>query len=66
MDAGSWRLPVSTFSDFSDPERIRLHGGVGGRFILKQFYNTVFSADYGHSLLGTGVGGFVLGLGQYF
>lgn len=66
VDAGSWRLPGGTFSDFADPEIIRLHGGVGGRFILKQFYNTVFSADYGHSLLGTGVGGFVLGLGQYF
>ncbi len=66
VDAGSWRLPGGTFSDFADPEIIRLHGGVGGRFILKQFYNTVFSADYGHSLRGTGMGGFVLGLGQYF
>jgi outer membrane protein assembly factor BamA len=66
VDAGSWRLPGGTFSDFTDPDVIRLHGGVGGRFILKQFYNTVFSVDYGHSLRGTGLGGFVLGLGQYF
>lgn len=66
VDAGSWRLPGGTFSDFADPEVIRLHGGVGGRFILKQFYNTVFSVDYGHSLRGNRVGGFVLGLGQYF
>lgn len=66
LDAGSWRLPGGTFGDFADPDVIRVHGGVGGRFILKQFYNTVFSVDYGHSLRGTGLGGFVLGLGQYF
>ena len=66
VDAGSWRLPGGTFEDFTEDENIRIHGGAGARFILKTFYNTVFSLDYGHSLRGTGLGGFVLGLGQYF
>jgi len=66
VDAGSWRLPGGALSDFSDPANIRLHSGLGARFIAKRFYNTVFAIDYGHSLRRDGVGGFVMGLGQYF
>lgn len=66
LDAGSWRLPGGDLSDFTEPDNIRLHGGLGGRLILKQFYNTVMAIDYGHSLRRDGVGGFVMGLGQYF
>lgn len=66
VDVGSWRLPGGGLSDFTDPEVIRLHAGLGARLVLKQFYNTVFAVDYGHSLRRGGVGGFVMGLGQYF
>jgi outer membrane protein assembly factor BamA len=66
VDVGSWRLPGGPLSDFVEPDVIRLHAGLGARLILKQFYNTVLSVDYGHSLRRDGVGGFVMGLGQYF
>jgi len=65
LDAGTWRNPGGSFSDFSDIDNMRFYSGVGLRFISKKIYNATFRVDYGFSLKDK-TQGLVFGLGQYF
>lgn len=71
LDAGTWRNPGGSLSDFTDSDNMRVYSGVGLRFISKKIYNATFRIDYGFSLSNgldssESTKGLVFGLGQYF
>lgn len=66
IDAGSWRNPGGDFGDFGNSQNIRIHPGLGLRFIHKKIYNAVFRIDYGYGITEDTTKGFVFGIGQYF
>ncbi|MBA6156904.1 outer membrane protein assembly factor [Tenacibaculum sp. S7007] len=66
VDAGTWRNPGGSFSDFIDGKNARVYSGVGLRFISKKIFNAVFRIDYGYGLTKNASRGFVFGIGQYF
>lgn len=67
VDAGNWRSPGGKILDvFTNDELIRIHPGIGLRFIDKKIYNAVIRIDYGRSIINGKEKGFVFGVGQYF
>ncbi|MFD1062204.1 POTRA domain-containing protein [Winogradskyella litorisediminis] len=66
IDAGSWQNPGGDFSDFIDPDNLRIYPGVGLRFIHKSIFNAIFRIDYGYGITPDATNGFVFGIGQYF
>jgi outer membrane protein assembly factor BamA len=66
VDAGSWRNPGGSFSDFADSKNFRIYPGLGLRFIHKTIFNAVFRLDYGYGITKNATKGFVFGIGQYF
>ncbi|WP_407556636.1 POTRA domain-containing protein [Winogradskyella sp. 4-2091] len=66
IDAGTWRNPGGTFSDFSDSENLRVYPGLGLRFIHKKIFNAIFRIDYGVGITPDATRGLVFGIGQYF
>jgi len=66
IDAGSWRNPGGDFGDFSKSQNIRVHPGVGLRFIHKSIFNAIFRIDYGFGVTNDNIQGLVFGIGQYF
>lgn len=66
IDAGSWRNPGGDFGDFSKDDNIKIHPGLGLRFIHKKIYNAIFRIDYGYGISKNATKGFVFGIGQYF
>ena len=65
-DMGSLRNPGGNFSDFISHEQLKIHTGIGLRFIHKTIYNAIFRIDYGYGLNDNPSQGFVFGVGQYF
>jgi len=66
IDAGTWRNPGGSFSDFGDSQNVRVYPGVGLRFIHKKIFNATFRIDYGVGVTRDATNGFVFGFGQYF
>lgn len=66
IDAGTWRNPGGSFSDFTNSDNIRIYPGVGLRFIHKRIFNAIFRIDYGHGITKNSSRGIVFGIGQYF
>ena len=66
VDAGSWRTPGGSLSDFIKSENIKIYSGIGLRFIQKKIYNATFRVDYGIGLTENSSKGIVFGIGQYF
>ncbi|WP_298416889.1 outer membrane protein assembly factor [uncultured Kordia sp.] len=66
VDAGTWRNPGGTFSDFTNSENFRIYPGVGLRFIHKRIFNAIFRIDYGYGVTKNASNGIVFGIGQYF
>ena len=66
VDAGTWRKPGGTLSDFTKKENMKLFSGVGLRVINKKIFNAVFRIDYGFELTNGKSKGLVFGIGQYF
>ena len=66
VDAGTWRNPGGDFGDFSKKDNVKIHPGIGLRFIHKKIYNATFRIDYGHGVTSDKTKGFVFGIGQYF
>jgi hypothetical protein len=66
VDAGTWRNPGGSLSDFTDSKNIKVYSGVGLRFINKKIFNAIFRIDYGFGLTQGSSKGLVFGIGQYF
>ncbi len=66
IDAGTWRNPGGDFGDFSKADNVKIHPGIGLRFIHKKIYNATFRIDYGHGIISDKSKGLVFGIGQYF
>ena len=66
VDAGTWRNPGGDFGDFGRMDNVRIHPGIGLRFIHKKIYNATFRIDYGQGITSDMAKGFVFGIGQYF
>ena len=66
VDAGTWRTPGGSLSDFTDSKNINVFSGVGLRIINKKVFNAVFRIDYGYELTNGKSKGLVFGIGQYF
>ena len=66
IDAGTWRNPGGSFSDFTDSDNFRIYPGVGLRFIHKRIFNATFRIDYGYGITKNSSSGIVFGIGQYF
>jgi outer membrane protein assembly factor BamA len=66
VDAGTWRNPGGSFSDFANSKNIKVYSGVGLRFIHKKIFNAIFRIDYGFGLTQGSSRGIVFGIGQYF
>lgn len=66
VDAGTWRNPGGSFSDFTNSDNVRVYPGVGLRFIHKRIFNAIFRIDYGHGVTKNSSRGIVFGIGQYF
>jgi len=66
LDAGSWRNPGGKLGDFSNKDNIRIHPGLGLRFIHKSIFNAIFRIDYGFGVTKNDARGLVFGIGQYF
>ncbi|GAA4888300.1 hypothetical protein GCM10023311_10230 [Flaviramulus aquimarinus] len=66
VDAGTWRNPGGDFSDFGKMDNVKIHPGLGLRFIHKKIYNAIFRIDYGYGVTKDTTNGFVFGIGQYF
>ncbi len=66
IDAGTWRNPGGSFGDFGKMNNVRIHPGIGLRFIHKKIYNATFRIDYGHGITSDKTKGLVFGIGQYF
>lgn len=66
VDAGTWRQPGGSLSDFVASENVKVYSGVGLRFIHKKIFNAIFRIDYGYGLTKNASKGFVFGIGQYF
>ncbi|WP_046742996.1 POTRA domain-containing protein [Kordia zhangzhouensis] len=66
VDAGTWRNPGGSFSDFTDSRNLRIYPGVGLRFIHKRIFNAIFRIDYGYGVTKNASRGIVFGIGQYF
>ncbi len=66
VDAGSWRQPGGELSDILTDKNLRIHPGVGLRFIHKKIYNAVLRLDYGFGIVNERQQGIVFGIGQYF
>ena len=66
VDAGTWRTPGGSLSDFTDSKNINVFSGVGLRIINKKVFNAVFRIDYGYELTNRKAKGLVFGIGQYF
>ncbi len=66
IDAGSWRNPGGSFSDFTNNDNIRIYPGIGLRFSHKRIFNAIFRVDYGYGITKGETQGFVFGIGQYF
>jgi len=65
-DAGTWRQPGGQWSDFTNDENVRTFAGAGLRLIYKKAFNAMLRLDYGIDLQNPGMGGPVLGIGQFF
>lgn len=63
-DFGSWRKPDGNFTDFSKSKNMQAFSGLGLRLIYKRAFDTMVRLDYGYDY--NKVGGFVIGIGQYF
>jgi outer membrane protein assembly factor BamA len=66
VDAGSWRNPGGSLSDFTNSDNIKIYSGLGLRFTSKKIYNATFRIDYGIGLTKGSSQGLVFGIGQYF
>jgi len=66
IDAGTWRNPGGSLSDFINSENFRIYPGVGLRFIHKRIFNAIFRIDYGYGVTKNSSSGIVFGIGQYF
>lgn len=66
IDAGTWRLPGRGFDSLLENGNVRMHPGIGLRFINKRIWNATFRIDYGVGVLNDKSEGIVFGLGQYF
>ena len=66
IDAGTWRNPGGSLSDFVKEKNMQIYSGVGLRFINKKIFNAIFRIDYGYGLTKNASKGFVFGIGQYF
>lgn len=66
IDAGTWRNPGGSLSDFADSDNLRVYPGLGVRFMHKRIFNAVFRIDYGVGITPGATQGFVFGIGQYF
>lgn len=66
IDAGTWRNPGGSLSDFTDSDNLRVYPGLGVRFIHKRIFNAVLRVDYGIGITPGSTQGFVFGIGQYF
>lgn len=66
VDAGTWRKPGGTLSDFTKKENMKLFSGIGLRVINKKIFNAIFRIDYGIELTNGKSKGLVFGIGQYF
>lgn len=68
VDAGTWRAPGGELvKDFTSKDFLELHAGVGVRLINKKIYSAILRLDYGQGILHKNdLGGFVVGIGQYF
>jgi len=66
IDAGTWRKPGGTLSDFTKKENMKLFSGIGLRIINKKVFNAIFRIDYGYELTDGKSKGLVFGIGQYF
>jgi len=66
IDAGTWRKPGGSLSDFTKKSNMKLFSGVGLRIINKKVFNAVFRIDYGVELTDGKSKGLVFGVGQYF
>ena len=66
VDAGSWRKPGGSLSDFTKQKNMKLFSGVGLRFIHKKIFKAIFRIDYGFELTNGKAKGLVFGIGQYF
>ncbi len=66
VDSGSWRKPGGTLSDFFDIDNLKVHPGIGLRFIHKKIFNATFRIDYGFGITQNPSNGIVFGIGQYF
>ncbi len=67
IDMGNWRTAGGDFKQLLEKDELRLHPGVGLRFINKKIYNAVFRLDYGASIVKRkSEKGIVFGIGQYF
>ncbi|PWJ57260.1 hypothetical protein CLV98_108180 [Dyadobacter jejuensis] len=65
IDAGTWRKPGGTLTDFTKRQNTKVFAGFGTRLIYKKAFDAILSLDYGWSINGVGQG-FVFGIGQYF
>lgn len=66
IDVGTWRNPGGNLSDFTESKNLRIHPGMGLRFIHKRIYNAIIRIDYGHGITKNDSRGIVFGIGQYF
>jgi outer membrane protein assembly factor BamA len=66
IDAGTWRSPGGSLSDFTKKKNMKLFSGIGLRIINKKVFNAIFRIDYGYELTNGKSKGLVFGIGQYF
>ncbi|GAK90907.1 hypothetical protein JCM19297_206 [Nonlabens ulvanivorans] len=66
VDAGTWRNPGGSFSDFTNSNNVRVYPGLGVRFMHKRIFNAILRIDYGIGITPGSTQGFVFGIGQYF
>ena len=67
IDVGNWRTAGGELKELIHSDELRLHSGLGLRFIHKKIYNAVLRIDYGRSIIkGQREKGWVFGIGQYF
>lgn len=66
VDTGVWRTPGGDFKQLIDGSTLRLHPGLGIRFIHKRIFNAAIRVDYGLGITNEQAKGFVIGIGQYF
>ncbi len=65
-DAGTWRTPGGSISEFIETRQFRQFAGGGIRVIYKKIHNAILRMDYGVDLYNPNQNGLVIGFGQYF